>query len=128
MINMNKNLNFYTQVKQLIAEDNLAEALSQLQAFLSDSPKLDEIILQTARFSDIRRQIRLGLSDSQEANLTKNQIRAGLLDLLNELEKQDTQEQGNQAHEGAKTTVNKTINQTAEKIYNIEKIDKADFS
>lgn len=80
--------NFSNQIRDLIARDELKAALTQLRQLLENSPKLDEIILQTARFSDIRRQIRLGLVNHQEANLTQNQIRAGLLDLLQEVEAQ----------------------------------------
>jgi hypothetical protein len=80
--------NFSNQIRELIARDELEAALTQLRRLLEHSPKLDEVILQTARFSDIRRQIRLGLVNHQEANLTQNQIRAGLLDLLQEVEAQ----------------------------------------
>jgi len=55
---------------------------------LENSPKLDEAILQSARFQDIRKQIRLGTITHKDANLTVMQIRQGLLDLLNEIEEQ----------------------------------------
>lgn len=77
---------FFDQMRDLIADDKLETALKQLRLLLENSPQLDEAILQTARFSDIRRQIRLGLVSHEEANLTQNQIRGGLLDLLREIE------------------------------------------
>lgn len=77
---------FFTELRQLSAENELAIALSQLQAFLKDSPKLDETIVQSARHIDILQQIRIGIVDEKQANLTKNKIRAGLLDLIRELE------------------------------------------
>ena len=80
--------NFSNQIRNLIARDEFEAALTQLRQLLEHSPRLNEVILQTARFSDIRRQIRLGLVNHQEANLTQNQIRAGLLDLLQEIEAQ----------------------------------------
>ena len=119
--------NFRQQIRQLIAKDDLDAALSKLQNFLSNSPKLDEIILQSARFNDIRKQIRLGITSSEEANLSKNQIRAGLLELLRLIETQDAPSETNKADATAPKE-NKTTHQTAEKIYNIENIDKADFS
>lgn len=77
---------FFNQMRELIARDELETALTQLRMLLEHSPQLDEAILQTARFSDIRRQIRLGLVSREEANLTQNQIRDGLLALLREIE------------------------------------------
>lgn len=77
---------FFTELRQLIADNELAIALSQLQTFLKDSPKLDETIVQSARHRDILRQIRIGTINEHQANLTKNQIRAGLLDFIRELE------------------------------------------
>lgn len=77
---------FYLELRQLIAQDDLATAIARLQTLLQDSPKLDETIVQSARHWDILRQVRLGTINEQQANLTKNQIRAGLLDLIRELE------------------------------------------
>ncbi len=79
---------FFDQIRDLIARDELKTALTQLRLLLENSPKLDEVILQMARFSDIRRQIRLDLVSKKEADLTQNQIRAGLLELLQEIESQ----------------------------------------
>jgi hypothetical protein len=91
---------FFDQIRELIARDELKTALTQLRLLLENSPKLDEVILQSARFSDIRRQIRLGLVSDKEANLTQNQIRTGLLELLREIETQ-----------GATPTLQKEIEQ-----------------
>ncbi|MFN0175357.1 MAG: hypothetical protein ACKVU0_11960 [Saprospiraceae bacterium] len=77
---------FLSNIRDLIARDELAAALTQLRSLLDNSPKLDEALLQSARFQDIRKQIRLGTVSHAEANLTQNQIRAGLLDLLREIE------------------------------------------
>jgi hypothetical protein len=79
---------YIKNIRTLIAQNELDEAIKQLRLLLGNSPKLDEAILQSARFHDIRRQIRLGLVSHAEANLTQNQIRAGLLELLHETEEQ----------------------------------------
>lgn len=79
---------FLDQVRSLIAKDDLPAALHQLRSLLENSPNLDEVILQSARFHDIRKQIRKGIIVQEDANLTKNQIRAGLLDLLREIEEE----------------------------------------
>lgn len=79
---------FFDQIRDLIARDELGTALTQLRLLLEHSPKMDEVILQSARFSDIRRQIRLDLVSHKEASMTQNQIRAGLLELIQEVETQ----------------------------------------
>lgn len=80
---------FIPHIRNLIAKNDLSTALAQLRLLLANSPQLDEAILQTARFQDIRRQIRLGMVSHTEATLTKNQIRAGLIDFLREMEEQE---------------------------------------
>lgn len=77
---------FFKKVRELIAKDELEEAFNRLQAFLKGSPKLDETIVQSARHRDVLKQLRLGAIDFQQANLTKNQIRSSLLELIRELE------------------------------------------
>ena len=79
---------FFDQIREFIARDEMETALEQIRLLLDNSPKLDEAILQSARFTDIRKQVRLGLVSHTEANLTKNQIRDGLLELLREIETQ----------------------------------------
>ncbi len=146
---------FLQQIRDLIARNDLADALQQLRLLLDSSPKLDEAILQSARFQDIRKQIRLGTVSNAESNLTQNQIRAGLLDLLRDIEDNTAETSARPdapalraEMEHAISVVNsknvvtdstitaggsvhigdKTITQNAEKIYNIDKIDNANFS
>lgn len=84
---MNKT-QFFQHLRALIAADELQTALQKLQTFLEHSPRLNEAILQMSRFQAIQQQIRIGVVSHKEASLTKNQIRAGLLDFINELEQQ----------------------------------------
>lgn len=77
---------FLAEIRNLIANDELSAALQQLRDLLYNSPKLDEAIVQSARFQNIRKQIRVGTVSHAEANLTQNQIRAELLELLREIE------------------------------------------
>jgi hypothetical protein len=81
-----KTPDFFARIRQLVADDRLDDALRLLRSLLENSPLLDEAIVQSARFQDIRKLIRLGTVGHAEANLTKNQIRAALLDLLREIE------------------------------------------
>ena len=82
---MNNQL-FIQSIRELIAKDDLATALSMLKELLDDTPSLNEVLHQSGRFENIRKQIRLGLVSHSEANLTQNQIRTGLLDLVSEIE------------------------------------------
>jgi hypothetical protein len=75
-----------TQLRDLIARNELPAALTQLRTLFDNSPLLDEVILLSGRFHAIRQQIRLGVVSHAEASLTQNQIRTGLLDLLLEVE------------------------------------------
>ena len=86
---MQSTKSFIETIGELIGKDELAKAIQLLYALLKDSPQLDEAILQSARYNDVIKQIRLGTVDFEQANMTKNQIRYALLDLLREIETQD---------------------------------------
>jgi predicted HTH transcriptional regulator len=77
---------FLKTVVDLIGKDDLSEAIKHLYMLLKDSPHLDEAILQSARYNNVVRQIRLGLIDYESANITHNQIRTGLLELVRDIE------------------------------------------
>ena len=77
---------FIDHIRALISAGQTAEALRQMNVFLQKSPLFNEAILQSARYQDIRRQSRLGLLDGEQASMTENQIREGVLELLSEIE------------------------------------------
>ena len=102
---------FIQQIRDLIAKADLNAALKQLRALLENSPKLNEILLQSARLSDLTSKIRQGLINNQDATITQNQITYGVLELLPEL----------LAEIESQTTTTPAINQEVEQaIYNIE--------
>lgn len=80
---MNKSLK--ESIYDLIARDELHEAIEILLNQLPEN-KIDEMILQSARFNDLQKQIRLGLIDYKEQSLTKSQIRYGIIEFLKTLE------------------------------------------
>jgi len=82
------NHNFIQHIRELVAKDDIATAIKELSALLNNSPKLDEAILQSARYNSVTKQIRLGLINSEDSNVTKNQISLGILHLLREIEDQ----------------------------------------
>ncbi len=117
-----ENNNFIDQVRRLIAKDEIDSVLQKLQLFLKDSPRLSDAIQQSGRFAALQRQILKGVIDERDAALSRNQIRASILALLDEME-----------GKGSDTNIqavmkDPTLIQQAEKIYNIGHIDKADFS
>lgn len=77
----------YTEwISDLIAKDDIKTAISELSNLLKKSKKLDELIIQSARYNDITQQIKLGIVDYEQANITKNNIRFELLNLLRDIE------------------------------------------
>jgi hypothetical protein len=126
-----KNMHSYTspflaRIRELVAADQLDEATRQLRQLLQNSPLLDEAVQQSARYNDVMRQIRLGVVSFEDANVVKNQVRAATLELLREIEKQAKATPPIQA-EIEKHEKGITIIQQAEKIYNINHIDNANF-
>ena len=77
---------FIAEIRGLIANNEIDAALTQLNILLKGSPKLDEVILQSARFKDIHQEIRAGVISYGESKMTKAQIIKGLLELLREME------------------------------------------
>ncbi|MBK7410069.1 MAG: hypothetical protein IPJ40_19660 [Saprospirales bacterium] len=77
---------YLNHVGNLIGRDDIPGAIALLQKLLQNSPKLDEAIMQSARYSDLIKQIRMGTIDSEKANVNKNQIRFAILELTREIE------------------------------------------
>ncbi len=77
---------FSQTVGDLVGKNELQGAITLLHRFLKDSPKLDDVIMQSSQLSDIMRQIRNGVVSLEDANVTKNKIRMGILSLANEIE------------------------------------------
>ena len=114
---------FIAAIRKLIAKDDLKQALFQLKTFFEHSSKLDEVILQAARFEAIRKHIRLGTVSMEYKDVELAKIRAGILDLLRNVEEEaDQPDWGEEVKNTAKTVI-----QQAPKIYNIDHIDNANF-
>jgi Asp-tRNA(Asn)/Glu-tRNA(Gln) amidotransferase B subunit len=73
-------------ISALVGSDNLKEAINLLQKLLKTSPKLDDAILQSARLTDLMRQIRNGTISFDDADISKNKIRLAILSLADEIE------------------------------------------
>ncbi|MDX1912376.1 MAG: hypothetical protein SFV22_12860 [Saprospiraceae bacterium] len=75
-----------SEIRQLIARDELPAALEKMRLLLGNDSRLDEAIQQSGRFFNIKREMRLGTVSHENASLTQNQIRWGLLELAMEIE------------------------------------------
>ena len=73
-------------IRGLISRDDLPQAISLTKALLEKTTYCNEAILHSARYSEITKQIRLGVIDTSTASITKSQIRNSILELLSEIE------------------------------------------
>lgn len=83
---MNKQPTSIKKILDCIANNELENAITFLSKLLNNSPYLDELILQSSRYNDLKKQIRLDIIDFEQSNLTKNKIRLALLELVGEIE------------------------------------------
>ena len=74
------------EVGNLIGKDRLQAAIDLLHKLLANSPLLDEVVVQSARYNELIKKIRQGSLNLEDASVTKNQIRSALLDLAREVE------------------------------------------
>ncbi|MBL7782697.1 MAG: hypothetical protein JNM22_15825 [Saprospiraceae bacterium] len=79
---------FFASIRELLARNNVAEALVQMRIFLEKTPHLNDILQQSGRLENIRQQSNLGLVSLEEATLEQNRIRYGVLELLADIERQ----------------------------------------
>lgn len=84
---------FIQHIRQLIADNQLHAALGNMRLFAAKTPLLNDVLQQSGRLAHIRQQNNLGLVTFDEATLEQNRIRYGLLELLNDLERNGTPHQ-----------------------------------
>lgn len=73
-------------IRENIGKGKLDEAIDKLQFLSRKSPRLDDIILQKARLSDLNNLILRGGISYEDSNATRYQINKAVLDILKELE------------------------------------------
>lgn len=77
-----KSSKIIKELEFLIANDKIKLALEKLMFILSENELLDELILQSAKYNEVMNLIRRGTITFQEANITKNEIRSALIEIL----------------------------------------------
>lgn len=75
------------EIKNLIQRDEIEKALDILNDLFQDNNSIKEILFQKGRFVNLLRNDRLGVISYTEINIERNKIRKSLIDLLIELEK-----------------------------------------
>lgn len=71
-----------SQVKELIAKDELEQCIQILSEYFSKSDRLDEIILQSGRFHSVRKDHQKGTIGYPEFEKVSNQLRENILDFV----------------------------------------------
>lgn len=72
----------------LIAKDKLEEAIDLISENIKNNDEINELILQSARYNDIKKQVREGIIDFSKADQVKSQIRRNILELITALEEE----------------------------------------
>ncbi len=112
-------------LKNLLAEGKTAKLISSLLAHTKshDADLHNDVLQLSARFAEYQREKYANTEGFDPLSIERNKINAALLFVIDKLP--DTLEEG-------KTTpsvkTEKTTIQNAEKIYNIQHIDNANFS
>ncbi len=85
------------------------------------------VILLSARFATLERENRFGVVDAATLNMERNRINAALSHVIDEFADVNPPPATHKSDvEDSKSP--KTVIQNAEKIYNIDRIDNANFS
>lgn len=71
---------------QLVAKGDLKMTIEELKNILSKSNRLNEIIMQSARYNSLKEKIRLGMIDLETAAISENKITFAVLELINEID------------------------------------------
>ncbi|MBK8704146.1 MAG: hypothetical protein IPN33_11375 [Saprospiraceae bacterium] len=77
-----KHETLLAEIRRLISGDEISAALKILRGLLENTPQLNEILQQSGRLENIRRQMRIGIVSPADATLEQNRIRQGVLELL----------------------------------------------
>lgn len=78
---------FSQKIKNHIRNGDLESAIQDMSYLFKNSKKLNEVILYSARLNDLMHQVRMGIIPREDADVGKNQITKALLDLLEEVKK-----------------------------------------
>jgi len=84
---MNKN-----KLLELIAKNKLNEVLDELFKSLKQSGNIDEIVILSSRFHELKEQINTGTIDNRDKDLELNKIRKSVLSIIKEIDELNLKE------------------------------------
>ena len=84
---------FSERLGVLISSNQLDQALKEMRQLLNSSPKLKEVIIQSARYNELKEQIRMGTISYDNEQTTKANIMLALLELTNEIKEQTLEDE-----------------------------------
>lgn len=73
-----------TEIRSLIAKDKLEDAIKILTDYFDGHEKLDEIIVQSARYNSLKKEVALGAIAATEATQELNVLRRNVLAFIRE--------------------------------------------
>lgn len=91
------------KLKRLIREDNLSEAIKELQSLASTNKYLNELIVHEARYNSLRRKTRMGVVPLEFSEVEENKLRFALLELIDEIGQKKTSTPSSTLSDQAKT-------------------------
>jgi hypothetical protein len=77
---------FFREIRQKVANDQLEETVGHLRTFLENSPSLGELRTQSNRFDTMIAKIRQKDLDFDQTSRARNELRQNLLDFIKDLE------------------------------------------
>jgi hypothetical protein len=85
---------FSSEIMGLIGQDKIKEAILKTQDLLKGSSSFTDLILQSARFNRIEKEIQRGLINYEAAAIEKNKVVFALMNILQDLEELSDNNQG----------------------------------
>ncbi len=76
------------QLEELISDNKIEEAIRLLSDFLKDSPKLNDVIQQSARYKELLEHQNRGIIEFEVSIINKNKIIVALLQIKEEIKNQ----------------------------------------
>jgi len=113
-----------TALQHHLSEGKTDQVIAELRRQTAPDPYLHEqLLLLSGRQAELERKSIAGTASADDLDIERNKIRAALMDMVRKLPEEGTGDNATTASISGTTVIQK-----AEKIYNINHIDNADFS
>jgi hypothetical protein len=75
-----------SQIRELIADNRIKEALSQAKPLFKDTSFFSQFLLLSSKYHDANQALRLDMLSFEQASIEKSKVIQGFLETLSELE------------------------------------------